>query len=222
MVRRMTRHDDERNPAPPPRLAGPIFLLFVVLLLIGVASLDRCDRAHADTLDPLALAIVDLEPSVSLAAAEHHVTWARAAADDLEPELMLAIAWHESRLIPRTVSRRWCLLGACVRRLGRLEAWTPLDTGPYFCGVMQVRALGSRARCEELMHDVPGTYAAGAALLRAWRDDPACHRHEDRERCMLLGYGGGYRMVQRGDNFPDEIARIVGRLRRRAAANTTS
>lgn len=95
--------------------------------------------------------------------AEAHLVAARAAGAvyGVRPELLLAIAWHESRYVPTTR--------------------TPESGGRESCGVMTPTPV---ARCQPEWLTVLGGYAHGAAHLAIWS---AFYRG----RALLLAYAGG-------------------------------
>jgi soluble lytic murein transglycosylase-like protein len=100
-------------------------------------------------------------------AAVQHLRAARVAAVvvDVDPDLLLSIAHHESRY-------------------SATEA-TPEVGGRVSCGVMTpepVAACGAATMLDG--------YLAGARHLRGWLD--ACHGDQ---RCALTGYAGGYRLI---------------------------
>ncbi len=85
----------------------------------------------------------------------------------VSPAMLLSIAWHESRY--------WA------------AAITPEVGGLDSCGVMTPEPL---ARCSAESWTLIGGYLEGARHLRTWLD--ACRGDE---RCALLGYAGGYRLI---------------------------
>ena len=107
---------------------------------------------------------------LTTATAAVHLGAARAEGDryHVRPSDLLAIAWHESRYAPRTV--------------------TPEPGARVSCGVMTPTP---QARCNAVELTVVGGYAAGASHLRVWLD--VCRG--DRA-CALGGYAGGYGLGQ--------------------------
>jgi hypothetical protein len=102
--------------------------------------------------------------------AREHLTAAQAAAvqHDLEPELLLAIAYRESRY---TVN----VTGPEVR-------------GKHACGVMQP-LMETACRSQTLLEG----YLVGARHLRGWLDTKTCRGDL---RCAMLGYAGGYSLLK--------------------------
>lgn len=103
-----------------------------------------------------------------------HLRWARVAgaAHDLDPDLLLAIAWHESRYSPGEVTRE--------------------SRHRVSCGVMT--PVPHAAACSAWELSVPGGYWEGARHLRTWLD--ICRGrdrlHDSRYvRCAVLAYAGG-------------------------------
>jgi hypothetical protein len=222
------RYDDDDRDPPGPSTGTLLFFLGALVFLIIATRWDRCERAYAETStsDPLALALMDIQPQLDEEEARAHVAMARAALEGtpFHVERVLAIAFVESSFDPRTVSRLECSDGECQRKLGVLLRWKPSIRGPYFCGVMQVMARHSRARCDELREDVPSNYVAGVGILHAWYNHPLCRKHRrGRMYCALLGYGGGKPLILRGEHrYPGKIERAMGRIKRRVEANTSS
>lgn len=109
--------------------------------------------------------------------ATKHLAAARVAAQltDTDPELLLAIAYHESRYKPS-------LSGPLVRK-------------KRACGIMQPTPIASPCREESLLHE----YLEGARHLRTWLN--ATHGNV---KHALLGYAGGYKLLRRcaGENKP--------------------
>jgi hypothetical protein len=103
--------------------------------------------------------------------AEIHLRSARVAAfrHNLEADLLLSIAHHESRYSTNTV--------------------TSEPRGKESCGVMTPVPL-PRGSCDSEVTAAEG-YEVGAAHLRGWMD--VCR---DRARCALLGYAGGYALIR--------------------------
>jgi hypothetical protein len=225
----MQDEDDDENPRPS--LGTLLFFLGVVLFLIAFAHWERgCQRAHADELmtrDPLVLAVMDLQPTLSYEQAEQHVTWARAAVagTPFKVERILGIAQAESSFDKRSVSRLECSGDVCQRVLGPLLTWSSRVKGPYFCGVMQVRAKHSRRECDRLRNDIPGNYLAGVAALTFWHNHPLCRRRADKARmyCALLGYGGGKPLILLGEHrYPGKVERRMERVEKLVAAHAAS
>jgi hypothetical protein len=107
--------------------------------------------------------------------AGHHLIAARAAgaSHGVPPELLLAIAWHESRYVPTTRT-------AEPRSLVSCGVMTPVPQGG--CTAFELTLLGG--------------YDAGARHLRTWLD--VC---SGAWSCALLAYAGGgglVRACQRG------------------------
>lgn len=102
---------------------------------------------------------------LSLETARDNLQAARTAGAiaDVDPDLLLSIAWHESRYQPRVTTKE------------------PL--GKTSCGVMTPVPRAGGCAPGGLLEG----YLEGAAHLRGWR--VACRGDL---RCALLGYAGGY------------------------------
>lgn len=116
-----------------------------------------------------AQALASTDPQdLTLESARDHLAAARVAAaiTATDPDVLLAIAWHESRY---TI------------------AFTPEPGNRVSCGVMTPVPM---ATCHS--HSLVDGYLAGARHLS---DDwlPACHGHL---RCALTGYAGGFGLIR--------------------------
>lgn len=111
------------------------------------------------------------------------------ASDSSAPaEVLLAIAWHESRFDPSATS----YLEDGRRRGGRWRSAKPAGSGPRFCGVMQTTAGKDWSACVAQRPLVSG-YAAGASILRAWR-----RAARGELAPALRGYGCGFAGMRDG------------------------
>ena len=123
--------------------------------------------------------------------AAQHVAAARFAGvlTNIDPDLLLAIAHHESRFEPTVVG--------------------PLVRGKRACGVMQQVPI--RGRCPEpsILRD----YVEGAKHLAGWLR--AQRGNLDR---ALVGYAGGYALLKLYDEGGGDRVRAVVRLERSRAA----
>lgn len=153
------------------------------------------------TLESLIAAITLMVSSLPPNQARVHVEAASSAATQqpqLSVELLLAIAYVESRYDPRALSRVECETvdpTSCVRKTGIWpKATKPPKARPsWYCGPMQSGGYVPWAECQKMRDDVAYGYNAGAAGLVAWMDDKRCARlgTDDRLRCALAGYNGG-------------------------------
>lgn len=158
---------------------------------IIVALLTALGFVHADEAD----ALRQTAPSylTTVEAAEEHLAAAQlaAGAHGVPVELLLSIAWHESRYVA----------DARTREPG--ERWS--------CGVMTPEPHAGECRPEELT--LLGGYDAGAAHLRTWVN--ACGGDV---ACALRGYAGGYHPNERAraaaQVFADRAALIKTRMQR--------
>lgn len=124
---------------------------------------------------------------------------ASVAVTAMDPELLLALAWQESRHVGAVVSRLQCGAG-CRRFASRWRhAWPRPDWRPaYFCGVTQVTAR-SWGVCLALMRDDRRALEVAQVELKRWR--VACGRLGSGPRgdaCALAGYGAGWAGARRG------------------------
>lgn len=113
----------------------------------------------------------------------HVMAAAVASTTDVPTEVLIAIAWHESRLDPTATSY---VSGG--RRTGR--RWPSRDRaagdGPRFCGVMQVAAGSSWDDCLAL-RPLDVAYRRGREILSSWL------RAADGDMAAALrGYGCGW------------------------------
>lgn len=156
------------------------------------------------SLVPYIIAVASMVSSLDEATAREHVQAAYVAAQkyDLPLELLLGMAYIESRYDPADLSRIECHKGKCVRVTGRWYKTTkpPRARPTYYCGAMQVGGNVSWDRCQELRENLQENYLEGAQHLVEWMDDPHCRYKKGRAKllCGLAGYGGGYRAIKNG------------------------
>lgn len=176
------------------------FITVIVLLWATEANAEAFDRELlAEALAESAPYYLDVEE------ARVHVDAAIDAATDanVDPLLLLGMAYIESRYQPDTVSRKVCetIEGeeVCERVSNR---WPSRKKGKfrgvYYCGVTQLEARSWRA-CLAWRDDIPGAYVEGANHLRWWLDTKTC---QGNERCALLGYVGGVTKIKTGSKYP--------------------
>lgn len=105
-------------------------------------------------------------------AARENLVWARAASFqfNVDPHLVLAIAWNESRYT----------VDAVTQEIG----------GKVSCGVMTAIPTKNVESCKQITSSLQAGYVSGAGHLRTWFD--ACRQNQT---CALLGYAGGYRLI---------------------------
>lgn len=113
----------------------------------------------------------------------HAVAAQAASSPAIPPEILLSIAWHESRFDPTATSY---VDGDGVRRAGVWRSSMPAGTGPRFCGVMQTAAGHHWEDCIEQRPIVDG-YRRGAEILGNWMRAA----HGDLA-AALRGYGCGF------------------------------
>lgn len=136
--------------------------------------------------------------------AHEHAFAAKAAeTPKVSAELLLAMAFVESRYIRTATSR----VENGTRTTG-VPKWSSPPrgvSGPYFCGVTQAQAGFSWKKCLEL-RDIHTAYRVTAHELQLWLR--ACRGDLT---CALAGYGGGYPAIKAGTStYP---ARVLSRAR---------
>jgi hypothetical protein len=134
--------------------------------------------------------------------AQRHVAAASyaGALTGVDPSLLLAVAYVESRYDPNTVSRIECSGESCKRVAG---VWSstkkPVGArGTYYCGVMQVGGAITWDECVAL-RDIERNYVVGAQHIIEWSESKPCRklRGEERLVCALRGYNGGWKSIER-------------------------
>jgi hypothetical protein len=159
----------------------------------------------------LALRLHAAAPALDIQAACAHIEAAEAAATDgVSAELLLGIAFVESRFDATATSR----VEGRVRRTGpypSTAAPAQLDRrASLYCGPMQTYA-ESWARCMA-MRDLPTAYAAGAAELAIWLRDRRVRGDITR---ALAGHGCGNFGVSTGgcNGYPGRVLWMERRFR---------
>lgn len=115
-----------------------------------------------------------------------HTLHARAAASaQVPPELLLAIAYKESRYDPRAKPQ---------------------------CGVTQIAATKDRARCALLRRNTQAAYDAAEEHLQVWLGYSFCRRQG--MPCALTGYGKGTTAARSGkpDKYALNTLRLARQL----------
>lgn len=131
----------------------------------------------------LAARVLAIAPYLRPEVAYQHAALAiEVSGSDVSAELVLTIAWKESRYVPHAVSR----VENGERTGGGWPFTTPAGGGPRYCGVMQTWAGHSWPRCLAL-RDLRMAYQLGAKMLRDWVKD----QRGDLVRA-LNGYACGY------------------------------
>jgi len=183
-------------------------------------------------LEPLIFAITALVTSLSPEQAREHVEAATAAATEQTPvELLLSIAFIESRYDPRALSRNECESAdpeSCTRKTGvwPRAARPPKARPSWYCGPMQTGGYVPWDECQRMRTDVAYAYGVGAAHLQAWLDDKRCARLpvDDRLRCALAGYNGGNQALTnyKTSRYTNWVLTIRSRIVRNAARAASS
>lgn len=171
------------------------------------------------TLEHLISALVAMVTGLSADQARANADAAMAAATDRVPvELLLGMAYVESRYNPKALSRIECAPDdpeSCARKTGVwLKATRPPQARPsWFCGPLQTGGWVSWDECQKMRTDVAYAYRIGVRELTAWLDDKRCARLDDdvRLRCALTGYNGGNAAVaaHRESAYQSKYARFV-------------
>lgn len=150
------------------------------------------------SLEALIAAIIALTSQLPAGKARIHVEAAQAAAAEykLPVELLLGIAFVESRFDERALSRLECDGDDCTRKTGVWPRATrpPKARPSWFCGPMQTGGNVSWKECQRMRTDVAYGYQVGARELVVWMNDKQCRAKTDDERlrCALAGYNAGY------------------------------
>jgi hypothetical protein len=152
------------------------------------------------SIESLVTAIIAMVSNVPADRALAHAEAVQAAAieHDVPVEILLSIAYIESRYDGRALSRKECATDdpeSCTRKTGIWPKATkpPRARPSWFCGVMQTGGYVAWDECQRMREDVTYAYSVGAAHLQAWRNDKRCAALDDdlRLRCALAGYNGG-------------------------------
>ena len=174
----------------------PVMLSFLMHLLTVVLSPDT-DRL-ATALQKQASYYLDMDSARS-----HVIAAKMASTDEISAELLLGLAYVESRYLPLATSR----VEGEARKTG-IPSWKspPSDMhGPYFCGVTQADARFSWGRCLEL-RDIQEAYRTTARELTIWRNHPLCRASDNRMQCALWGYGGGKPAIElKTSTYPNRV-----------------
>lgn len=115
----------------------------------------------------------------------HAVAAVEAATSEIPAEVLLGVAWVESRYSSEAVSR---LEGK--KRVTGIPSWKspPKGTRSFFCGVTQVSAEDSWEKCQEF-HNVATAYRVLVLELNRWLSPRICNHNLT---CALTGFNGGF------------------------------
>jgi hypothetical protein len=159
----------------------------------------------------LALRLCLAVPSMSPIEAYRHADAASdASTKRVSPELLLAVAWIESRYDPTATSR----IEGSVRRTGAYPSTEPprnLGRGSLYCGLLQTYA-ASWPACID-MRRIDAAYAAGVSELEQWLRDPRVHGDIT---LALAGHGCGNQGVAGGPchDYPARVLAIAAWIER--------
>jgi hypothetical protein len=162
---------------------------------------------HLELALRLTAAVPWLPPEVAY---DHAAAAVAAETDQVAAELLLGIAFVESRFDPTAVSR----VEGRTRKTGSYpttQAPAQLDRrASLFCGPLQTYA-GSWSACVG-MRELSTAYAAGAGELRQWLHDPRVRGSTVR---ALAGHGCGNFGVTTGhcNGYPERVLDMARRLR---------
>ncbi len=138
--------------------------------------------AQADRIDDLTAGVLRLsDPPTATVARANVIAAVNAETTEVPAELLLSVAWRESRYDNRT--------------LGSFDTWhhdyPPKGAHNFYCGVTQAEAHGSWSTCLTL-RDPETAYRTTVEELGRWTE--RC-RHKVKSSavgvCALAGYGGG-------------------------------
>jgi hypothetical protein len=179
------------------------------------------------TLEALVIAVVAMSFNLPSEQARVHVEAAMTAAhayhqqmhvdEDRATELLLGMAYIESRYDELSLSRRECAHGQCVRVAAHWDGATPPPHArpSWYCGALQAGGNVSWETCQRMRTDVAAGYDAGARELVIWLNDPNCAQLTDDDRlvCALHGYGGGYSAIEAGTSrYPMNVLWAARRI----------
>lgn len=143
-------------------------------------------------INGLSTAIYDLWPKyLTPEKAWSHALYAVLnATEDWPAERLLAIARVESNFEPTDTSRKDGRTGRRVTSKWRSTSRAAYFVGPYFCGVLQTKAL-SWSTCIA-QREVGYGYRVGVIELTSWMRLCKQKKYRVRDhRCALAGHGGG-------------------------------
>lgn len=168
----------------------------------------------------LSLRLMAADPVIDFSTAYAHVAAAyTVSTDSVSPELLLAIAYFESRFDPTTTSR----VEGKLRRTGSYPSTVaPASLNPrasLYCGPLQTFE-SSWSGCLAA-RSLPVAYASGVAELTRWLAD---RRVRGRVDLALAGHGCGNLGVTTGkcNGYPSRVLTLERRLRPERAARTTT
>ena len=112
----------------------------------------------------------------------------------VDANLLLGIAWAESRYDPNALSRWQCHGKSCGRDT---TTWSGSEqpagsSPPWYCGVTQVGGNVTWQTCQTLRENIRLNYLTGAKHLLHWSKQKPCPNKKDNFYCALRGYNGGY------------------------------
>ncbi len=171
------------------------FLRLVITIMFQAGALGNGTHAVASKY-------IDSDVAI-----EHATAAMMAERKGVSAELLLGLAYVESKFNPMTVSR----VSHGKRKTGTPTWTTPPRhvKGPYFCGVTQAIAKRSWKRCVELQ-DIFVAYDQTASEIAWW-----LRQCKGKMNCALLGYGGGYASIERGTSpYPGRVLKWAKRIKK--------
>lgn len=153
----------------------------------------------------LALRIASIYPPV-VAPLDHVRAAAASSGPDVPAEVLLALAYFESRFEPTAVSR----LEGGRRTGGVWPSTAPAGRGPWYCGVTQTAAELDWSACLAL-RDLERSYRLGAIHLRNW-----LRATRGNLRAALNGYACGWAGLEHGcGGYGEAVLWMAARFRGR-------
>lgn len=130
-----------------------------------------------------------------------------AATPEIPAEILLGLAWVESRYSPDAVSRV-----ESEKRMTGIPMWKspPKGTRSLFCGVTQVSAGNSWEQCRKF-HNVHEAYKTAVLELLQWLSPRICNHNL---RCALTGYNGGFPAIKAGTRYATTVMWRAGLIRK--------
>lgn len=121
----------------------------------------------------------------------HALAAVEAATPEVPAEILLGVAWVESRYSPNAVSR----VEDGKRKTG-IPTWNkpPYGTRSFFCGATQVSAEDSWEKCKRF-RSVTLAYTTLIEELNRWLSPRICNHNLT---CALTGYNGGFPAIKSG------------------------
>jgi hypothetical protein len=129
-----------------------------------------------------------------------------AATFEIPVEVLLGMAWVESRYHSGAVSR-----SEDGKRIVGIPRWKspPSGTRSFFCGVTQVSAGDSWKKCQEFQ-DISLAYQTAVLELNRWLAPRVCNHNL---HCALTGYNGGFPAIKAGTQYAHTVMWRAGLIK---------